>query len=265
MVQNNVVIYKQTPVNFPEPGVHLANETREFDLDQAPPHGGVVIRSLYISLDPYMRGRMRDPKFQSYSPPYELGEPLTAIGLGQIISSDNERYQKGDLIWCDLPIQEYAAISKQELGTSGLVDNSAGLPLSNYVSILGMTGLTAYSSLYGIGEPKKGETIFISSAAGAVGQIVGQLAKMEGLHVIGSVGDDKKLAFITEELGFDSGFNYKTEKPADALKRLAPNGIDIYYENVGGEQLEAALDAMNTRGRIGISYPPFFSPVHTRS
>ena len=113
-----------------------------------------------------------------------------------------------------------------------------------------MPGLTAWSSFYEIGKPKKGETIFISAASGAVGQIVGQLAKHEGLTVIGSVGDDKKLSFIQSELGFDAGFNYKKEKPADALARLAPNGIDIYYENVGGEQLEAAISSLNMFGRV---------------
>lgn len=113
-----------------------------------------------------------------------------------------------------------------------------------------MPGLTAWSSFYEIGQPKKGETIFISAASGAVGQLVGQLAKHEGLTVIGSVGDNNKLSFITDDLGFDSGFNYKKEKPADALARLAPKGIDIYYENVGGEHLEAAINAMNPFGRI---------------
>ena len=113
-----------------------------------------------------------------------------------------------------------------------------------------MPGLTAYSSLYKIGKPKKGETIFISAASGAVGQVVGQLAKHEGLTVIGSVGSDEKLDYILNEIGFDGGFNYKKESPADALSRLAPNGLDIYYENVGGAHLEAALDKLNTFGRI---------------
>ncbi|ERF75358.1 hypothetical protein EPUS_00151 [Endocarpon pusillum Z07020] len=113
-----------------------------------------------------------------------------------------------------------------------------------------MPGLTAYSSLYEIGKPKEGEVIFISSAAGAVGQIVGQLSKHEGLTVIGSVGSDEKLNFITTDLGFDSGFNYKKEKPLDALKRLAPDGIDIYYDNVGAEHLEAALEMLRNNGRI---------------
>ena len=123
----------------------------------------------------------------------------------------------------------------------------------HFIGALGMPGLTAYASLQEIGRPKKGETIFISSAAGPVGQAVGQIAKHEGLTVIGSVGSDEKLELITKRLAFDGGFNYKKEKPSQALKRLAPKGIDIYYDNVGGEQLEAALDALNWWGRIGES------------
>jgi len=130
------------------------------------------------------------------------------------------------------------------------LENPYKLDPKVFIGALGMPGLTAWSSFYEIGEPKKGETIFVSAASGAVGQLVGQLAKHEGLKVVGSVGDDKKLDFIINELGFDSGFNYKKEKPADALARLCPDGIDIYYENVGGEQLEAAINAMKPFGRI---------------
>ncbi len=132
------------------------------------------------------------------------------------------------------------------------IDNPYGLPLGHFLGVLGMPGLTAYSALYRIGQPKAGETIFVSSAAGAVGQLVGQLAKREGLTVIGSVGSQAKLDFIINELGFDGGFNYKNEKPNDALDRLAPNGLDIYFENVGGEQLDAALAHMNVGGRIPV-------------
>jgi hypothetical protein len=119
-----------------------------------------------------------------------------------------------------------------------------------FIGPLGMSGLTAYSSYYEIGKPVKGQTIFISAASGAVGQIVGQLAKHDGLTVIGSVGSQEKLDFIVKELGFDGGFNYKAEKPLDALKRLAPNGVDIYFDNVGAEQLDAAFEVMNDYGRI---------------
>jgi NADPH-dependent curcumin reductase CurA len=132
------------------------------------------------------------------------------------------------------------------------VDTATGAPdVRDNIGALGMPDLTAYASLYEVGKPKKGEAIFISSsAAGAVGQIVGQIAKHEGLKVIGSVGSDDKLNLVLNKLSFVSGFNYKKEKPSEALKRLAPDGIDIYYENVGGEQLEAALANMNSFGRI---------------
>lgn len=256
-VQNKGLIFKEPPTTWPVVGTHLAVEARSFDLNQAPPPGGVITRNLYSSLDPYMRGRMRDPKIPSYSPPYTLGEPVTAYALAQVLVSDHPQYRKGDILFGRFNVEEYSAVPREILDwdQTRKVDNPYGVPLSNFLGILGMTGLTAYSSLYEIGQPKKGETIFISSAAGAVGQIVGQIAKHEGLRVIGSVGDDRKLAFILDELGFDAGFNYKKEKPADALRRLAPNGIDIYYENVGGEQLEAALDAMNNYGRIGKIIP----------
>ena len=147
----------------------------------------------------------------------------------------------------------YSAISKgylDERSTYHIPSYYPGIDVRHFLGALGMSGLTSYASLHEIGKPQKGETIFVSSASGSVGQAVGQIAKAEGLRVIGSVGSDEKLRLIKEKLGFDDGFNYKTEKPSEALKRLAPNGVDIYYENVGGEQLEAAIDAMNWWGRI---------------
>lgn len=141
-------------------------------------------------------------------------------------------------------------MSKDAIAGVQKLKNPYNLDPIEFIGALGMPGLTAYSSLYDIGKPVKGETIFISAASGAVGQLVGQLAKHEGLTVIGSVGSDEKLDYIIKDLKFDSGFNYKKENPHDALKRLAPNGIDIYYENVGGVQLEAAIDSLNDFGRI---------------
>jgi NADPH-dependent curcumin reductase CurA len=254
---NKALIYNKVPTGLPVAGQDLIVKERSFDIDQQPPDGGATVRQLYVSLDPYMRGRMRDPAIKSYNMPYEFGEPITAFCLVQIIKSDHPEYQAGDLVFSLLAVEEYTIATKKDLDGDQTykIDNKHNLPLSNFVGILGMPGITAYASLYEIGAPKKGETIFVSSAAGAVGQVVGQLAKHEGLRVIGSVGDDEKLKFITEDLGFDGGFNYKKEKPADALARLAPDGIDIYYENVGGEQLEAALDAMNFFGRIGMFEP----------
>jgi NADPH-dependent curcumin reductase CurA len=175
----------------------------------------------------------------------------TQDAIARVLKSDNPDYAPGDLVRGFLPIAEHATIPREMLGAiRGKIDNKHNFELGVFLGALGMPSLTAYSSLFKIGQPKSGETIFISSAAGAVGMMAGQIAKREGLTVIGSVGTDEKLDYIVKELGFDSGFNYKTEKPADALKRLAPQGIDIYFDNVGGEHLEAAIDAMNNWGRI---------------
>lgn len=193
---------------------------------------------------------MRDAKVESYSPPFPLGSVITNGGILQVLKSDSSDFKAGDLINGFVGTEEYSIVPKEQLAGFKILDNPYNLDPKIFLGALGMPGLTAYSSLYAIGKPVKGETIFISSAAGAVGQLVGQLAKHEGLTVIGSVGSDDKLDFILKELKFDAGFNYKTEKAADALKRLAPKGIDIYYENVGGEQLEAAIDSLNTFGRI---------------
>jgi NADPH-dependent curcumin reductase CurA len=195
---------------------------------------------------------MRASDVKSYTPPFPLNGPISNDTVARVLKSDSPDYRPGDLVIAYLPLAEYATLSKEGLqAIRRKVDNPHGLKdLGLFLGPLGMPGLTGWSSLYEIGKPKKGETIFISSAAGAVGQVVGQVAKREGLKVIGSVGSDDKLEFITKELGFDGGFNYKKESTRDALKRLAPNGIDIYYENVGGEQLEAALEALNPFGRI---------------
>ncbi|OKL58577.1 hypothetical protein UA08_06202 [Talaromyces atroroseus] len=269
MVQNKALVYKKLPSGTPVVGEHLAIEALDFDLSQPIPDGGLLVRGLYFSLDPYMRGRMRDPlTTSSYVPAFPLDKPMVAYGLVQVIKSANPKYAAGSIVFGIFEIAEYsvaAVPARFELPIGQTIDSKEfvaaaaaggskkvnGVELSYYLSVLGMTGLTAYSSLYEIGQPKKGETIFISSAAGAVGQIVGQIAKREGLRVIGSVGDDAKLAFIVNELGFDAGWNYKKgETPLEALKRLAPEGVDIYYDNVGGEQLDAALQTMNVGGRI---------------
>lgn len=250
MVQNKAVIFKAVPQGQPIPGKDLVVEAREFDLEQSPPEGGVTTKNLYASFDPYQRGRMREASKKSYSPAYTLGEPIQNAVIAKIIKSSNSKFKAGDLVKGALPIEEYSLLKKDGADTLQKIDNPYNLDLKIFLGPLGMPGLTAYSSYYDIGQPKKGETIFISAASGAVGQLVGQLAKHDGLKVIGSVGSDEKLDYILKELNFDGGFNYKKEKPSDALKRLAPNGIDIYYENVGGEQLEAALDSLNTWGRI---------------
>ncbi|KAK3367944.1 hypothetical protein B0H63DRAFT_504639 [Podospora didyma] len=254
-VTNKALVFKKVPTGLPVAGEHVAVEPiTPFDPEAAPPAGGLTLSILYASFDPYQRGRMRAPETKSYSPPFTLGEPINNNSVARVLKSDTPDFQPGDLVVAMLPTAEYATLDANAVKMflrNGKLTNKHNLKdLALFLGPLGMPGLTAWSSLHEIGKPKAGETIFISSAAGAVGQVVGQVAKREGLKVIGSVGSDEKLKFIIEELGFDGGFNYKTEKPADALARLAPQGIDIYYENVGGEQLEAALDAMNNFGRI---------------
>jgi NADPH-dependent curcumin reductase CurA len=253
MVQNKGVIFKQPPSGWPVPGQDLAVESRDFDTEQEPPQGGITVKNYYASFDPYQRGRMRPADVKSYAAPFELGKPITNRVISKVLKSSTDKFSSGDIVISSdvSPIEEYSALGKDWVEKARKLENPYNLDPKIFLGALGMPGLTAWSSFYDIGQPKKGETIFVTAASGAVGQLVGQLAKHEGLKVIGSVGSDEKLEFITKELGFDAGFNYKKEKPADALARLAPDGIDIYYENVGGEQLEAAINSMNPFGRIG--------------
>lgn len=248
---NKSFIFKKVPQGFPVPGQDLVTEDRPIDLN-AVPEGGLIVKNLVASFDPYMRGRMRAPDVKSYSAPMELDAPVVSDCVAVVVKSNAPQFKEGDLVKAFAGIAEYAVVPKELIagGRVSKINNPSNLDLGLFIGQLGMPGLTAWSSLYEIGKPTKGETIFISSAAGAVGQIVGQIAKHEGLRVIGSVGSDEKAEFITKELGFDAATNYKKESPADALKRLAPDGIDIYYENVGGETLDAAIGAMKDYGRI---------------
>ena len=175
---------------------------------------------------------------------------MNGSGVSEVIESNNPAFPVGEIVTGNINWEERSVIP----GGQGLriIPNgrNSKIPLSNYVGVLGMPGMTAYSSLKIIGQPKAGETIFISAASGAVGQLVGQIAKRQGLRVIGSAGSDEKVAFLLNELKFDAAFNYKKGVILENLSRLAPEGVDIYYENVGGETLEAALEVMNNYGRI---------------
>jgi len=254
MVQNKAFMYKSIPHGWPEAGKDLTIESTDFDLEAAPPKGGFTTKNFYAAYDPSQRGRMRDPKIPSYSPAMEVGKPVVSVSvIGKVLKSDTPKVEEGTMVMLGgAAMESYSAVEASVVaaGKYQILENRPGVPLTAYLGALGMTGMTAYGSLHEIGQPKKGQTILVSAAAGAVGQMVGQFAVREGLHVIGSVGDDQKLDFITKELGFASGFNYKKEKPADALARLAPDGLDIYYDNVGGEILDAALKAMKVHGRI---------------
>jgi hypothetical protein len=205
----------------------------------------VLVQNTYMSVDPYMRGRMYDRK--SYVPPFQLNQPLEGGCVGRVAESKNEQFQIGDFVLGMLGWREYFISDGK-----GLIKIDPKVaPVQAYLGTLGMPGLTAYYGLLEIGKPKEGETVFVSAAAGAVGSIVCQIAKLKGCYVVGSAGSDEKVAWLLEAAGVDAAFNYK--KVGDIITevgRLCPKGIDVYYENVGGVHLEAALEHMKKFGRI---------------
>ena len=203
----------------------------------------VLVRNLFMSVDPYMRGRMNDRK--SYVPPFELGKPLNGGAVGDVIESRAPEFKPGDVVTSNFGWREYFVASPKDLHRVSREIQ----PLSVYLGALGMTGMTAWAGL-NLVEVKAGDVIFISGAAGAVGNVAGQLAKLRGCRVIGSAGSAEKVRFLQEECGFDGAFNYKTGSVLEQLNREAPDGIDVYFDNVGGESLEAALSALRLHGRI---------------
>ena len=203
----------------------------------------VLVRNLFMSVDPYMRGRMNEGK--SYVPPFELGKPLGGGAVGEVIESRARGFAPGDAVTSNFGWREYFIASPKELHPV----NREIHPLSVHLGALGMTGMTAWAGLRMV-EVRAGETIFISGAAGAVGSVAGQLAKLRRCRVIGSAGSAEKVKFLREECGFDVAFDYKSGPVLDQLNQAAPEGIDVYFDNVGGEALEAALSALRTHGRI---------------
>jgi len=208
-----------------------------------PADGQVLIRNAYFSVDPYMRPRMND--MRSYVAPFSVGEAMPGGAVGRIAVSRSSRYAEGDWVLHQLGWREWALSEGQSLWR---LDPSAA-PVSTALGVLGMPGLTAWYGLFVLGEPKEGQTVFVSGAAGAVGSAAGQMARIAGCRVIGSAGTSEKLAWL-DELGFDATFDYKRESPRRALAALAPDGIDLYFDNVGGEQLEAAIGALRNHGRV---------------
>jgi NADPH-dependent curcumin reductase CurA len=204
-----------------------------------PSDGEVLIRNVFVSVDPYMRGRMNDAK--SYVPPFGLGEPLTGGAVGQVVTSRHGRIKEGTWVVHNLGWREMALSDGD-----GLVAFDPNLaPVSTALGVLGMPGLTAYVGLLDVGRAEAGETVFVSGAAGAVGSAVGQIARLKGCRVIGSAGSPEKVAWL-RELGFDEAFDYREVSIREALKE----GIDLYFDNVGGPTLEAALAALRLRGRV---------------
>lgn len=209
--------------------------------------GEILLKTVYVSVDPYLRGRMNDAK--SYTPPFELHKPITSGIIAEVVASKNPAFTKGDLVSGMLDWKEF-----QKSDGEGLLKvDATKAPLSAYLGVLGMTGLTAYLGLTEIGKPKKGETIVVSGAAGAVGSIVGQIGKILGCRVVGIAGTDEKVAMLKSSLGFDEAINYNTTKNmAAAIKEAAPNGVDIYFDNVGGPISDAVLFNINQFARFVI-------------
>ncbi|KWV34184.1 NADP-dependent oxidoreductase [Micromonospora rifamycinica] len=212
----------------------------------SPGPGQIVVRNQFMSVDPYMRGRMNDVK--SYVPPFALDVPLDGGAVGEVVAGEADGIRVGDTVLHGLGWREYALLD----GRSARRVDPDVAPVSAYLSVLGMTGLTAYAGLLDVAAMQPGETVFVSGAAGAVGSMVGQIAKLRGAgRVVGSAGSPAKVERLTA-LGFDAAFDYHDGPVRDALKAAAPDGIDVYFDNVGGEHLEAAIGAMNLHGRAAI-------------
>ncbi len=216
-----------------------------------PKEGEFLVRNIWMSADPYMRGRMRGPdETKSYVVSYQLNKPLEGACIGQIIESKNLKYNKGDFLLGNFGWRDYWISD----GDDVMKVNSEVAPIQSYLSVLGMTGFTAYVGLTKIGELNEGkDTVFISSASGAVGSIACQIAKIKGCHVVGSAGKDEKVDWLLDEIKLDYAFNYNTvddSELSNELKKACPEGIDLYFDNVGGKQFEAALNNIKPFGRV---------------
>ncbi|XP_004287169.1 PREDICTED: NADP-dependent alkenal double bond reductase P1-like isoform 1 [Fragaria vesca subsp. vesca] len=284
VMSNKQVILKDYVTGFPkESDMELRTSTTSLKLPQG--STGVLVKNLYLSCDPYMRGRMTKRETASYVDTFHPGSPITGFGVARVLESGDPKFEQGDFIWGITGWEEYSLIT----ATQSLfkIHQDPSIPLSYYTGILGMPGITAFAGLYEICSPKKGETVYVSAASGAVGQLVGQFAKLMGCYVVGSAGSKEKVDLLKNTFGFDEAFNYKEESNLDAaLKRSLffrdlyildfphcrsfrtaspslicvicfktrcfPEGIDIYYENVGGKMLDAVLLNMRSRGRIAV-------------
>ncbi len=213
--------------------------------------GGVIVRTLALSLDPAMRGWMNEGK--SYIPPVGIGEVMRAGGVGVVVASDSPAFPVGAHVSGGLGVQEYLSIPAEQLRKSGLarIDLRLGT-LTQWLNVLGMPGMTAYFGLLDVGRPQPGQTVVVSGAAGAVGQTVGQLARIKGCRVVGIAGGPAKCEWVVKELGFDACIDYKHQSVKDGLKEYCPKGVDVYFDNVGGDILDAVLTRITRGARIVI-------------
>ncbi len=240
---NTQVLLKERPVGSP---THDTWNIAQSEIPKATDRT-FVVKIEYVSLDPAMRGWISDAK--SYLPPVGIGEVMRAGTIGKVIESKHPDYQEGDTVVGWMGVQQYAVSD----GSNGAMKlDTFGLPLPKFLGVLGMPGLTAYFGLLEVGEPKEGETVVVSGAAGAVGMVVGQIAKIKGCSVVGIAGGQEKCDYVVNELGFDACVDYKSGNLYKELKAACPKGIDVYFDNVGGDILDTALALLNFGGRIPI-------------
>jgi len=239
---NRQVTLAARPRGFPQPGDFALVETPIPE----PTAGEVLVRARWLSLDPYMRGRMSETR--SYAKPTGIGEVMTGQVVGEVAESEDGRFAPGDEVVGQLGWQEYAAVRG---GALRRIDTSVAPPQA-YLHVLGTTGLTAYFGLFDVAQPKPGDTVVVSGAAGAVGQVVGQLAKIAGCRAVGIAGGPEKVAELTELYGFDSGIDYKAEDVNARLKESCPQGVDVYFDNVGGALSETVFRRLAFGARVAI-------------
>ncbi len=238
---NKVILLKNRPEGKPS--------LKDFEFIEEekpqPKDGEMLLKTKYVSVDPYLRGRMRDEK--SYIEPFQVGKPLESGIIAEVMESNNKNFRKGDFVNGMLQWKQFQTSNGNGLNK---VDGEKA-PLKTYLGVLGLTGITAYLGLKKIGKPEKDETLLVSGAAGAVGSVVGQIGKIKGCRVVGIAGSDEKIERIQEKFGFDAGINYKTtDNMKKAIANACPHGVDVYFDNVGGEILDAALANMNKYGRV---------------
>ena len=246
---NHQVRLAARPVGMPKP----SDWSFSTESVGEPPEGGVLLKTLALSLDPAMRGWMNEGR--SYIPPVGIGEVMRAGGVGQVLASRSDRFAPGDYVSASFGVQEYLTLGRDEMKRNGLtrIDLRVG-SLTQWLNVLGMPGMTGYFGLMDVGQPQAGETVVVSGAAGAVGQTVGQLAKIKGCRVVGIAGGAVKCEWVVKELGFDACIDYKAGPNAvkEGLKAHCPAGVDIYFDNVGGEILDTVLTRINRKARIVI-------------
>lgn len=241
---NKAIVLASRPQGWVKPA--------DFRLETAPlpkpADGEVLVKNLWLSLDPYMRGRISDAK--SYVPPVAIGAVMVGQTVGEVLESKHAGFKPGDHVLTSLGWQTHGVAKGAELSKVAGPDQKGGAPLSYYLGVLGMPGLTAYFGLYEIGQPRVGNTVVVSAASGAVGSVVGQLAKASGCRAVGIAGGKAKCDYVVNELGFDACVDYKAGDLGAALAAACPNGIDVYFENVGGPIMEAVMMRMNFMSRM---------------